>query len=92
MLNRIRVKSFDSNKQYCSELLAILLQNSRGIINFIVLYYFKYLFTKLIIFIITIVNRLKLGELGGVDILLQVLNVCFFSICMLIIKVNFDFF
>ncbi|EXX77513.1 hypothetical protein RirG_023090 [Rhizophagus irregularis DAOM 197198w] len=49
MLNRIRVKVFDSNKQYCSELLAILLQNSR-------------------------VNRLKLGELGGVDVLLQVLN------------------
>ncbi|CAB5194121.1 unnamed protein product [Rhizophagus irregularis] len=46
MLNRIRVKVFDSNKQYCSELLAILLQNSR-------------------------VNRLKLGELGGVDVLLQ---------------------
>ncbi|GBB94760.1 hypothetical protein RclHR1_02410006 [Rhizophagus clarus] len=49
MLNRIKVKTFDSNKQYCSELLAILLQNSRA-------------------------NRLKLGELGGVDVLLQVLN------------------
>ncbi|RIA90269.1 Catenin-beta-like protein [Glomus cerebriforme] len=49
ILNRIRVKAFDSNKQYCSELLAILLQNSR-------------------------VNRLKLGEFGGVDVLLQVLN------------------
>ncbi|CAG8622657.1 11207_t:CDS:10, partial [Funneliformis caledonium] len=49
ILNRIRVKTFDSNKQYCSELLAILLQNSR-------------------------VNRLKLGEFGGIDVLLQVLN------------------
>ncbi|KAG0343846.1 hypothetical protein BG004_004953 [Podila humilis] len=28
MLKRLKVKSFDSNKQYCSELLAILLQNS----------------------------------------------------------------
>ncbi|KAG0004455.1 hypothetical protein BGZ79_009235 [Entomortierella chlamydospora] len=28
MLNRLRVKAFDSNKQYCSELLAILLQSS----------------------------------------------------------------
>ncbi|CAI2164326.1 3851_t:CDS:10 [Funneliformis geosporum] len=44
ILNRIRVKTFDSNKQYCSELLAILLQNSR-------------------------VNRLKLGEFGGIDVL-----------------------
>ncbi|CAG8598044.1 17039_t:CDS:10 [Acaulospora morrowiae] len=49
MLGRIKVKAFDSNKQYCSEILSILLQNSR-------------------------VNRLKLGELGGIDVLLQVLN------------------
>ncbi|CAG8520790.1 11599_t:CDS:10 [Diversispora eburnea] len=49
ILARIKVKGFDSNKQYCSELLAILLQNSRA-------------------------NRLKLGELNGIDALLQVLN------------------
>ncbi|CAG8532100.1 2926_t:CDS:10, partial [Racocetra fulgida] len=29
ILTRIKVKSFDSNKQYCSEILAILLQSSR---------------------------------------------------------------
>ncbi|KAF9907877.1 hypothetical protein BX616_000306 [Lobosporangium transversale] len=28
IINRLKVKAFDSNKQYCSELLAILLQNS----------------------------------------------------------------
>ncbi|CAG8478240.1 13480_t:CDS:10, partial [Acaulospora colombiana] len=49
MLGRIKVKMFDSNRQYCSEILSILLQNSR-------------------------VNRLKLGESGGIDVLLQVLN------------------
>ncbi|CAG8537622.1 13610_t:CDS:10 [Ambispora leptoticha] len=49
ILNRIKVKAFDSNKQYASEILAILLQDSRD-------------------------NRLKLSELNGVDVLLQVLN------------------
>ncbi|CAG8513996.1 20319_t:CDS:10, partial [Gigaspora rosea] len=49
ILTRIKVRTFDSNRQYCSEILAILLQNSRA-------------------------NRLKLGELSGVDTLLQVLN------------------
>ncbi|CAG8449035.1 9177_t:CDS:10 [Dentiscutata heterogama] len=49
ILTRIKVRTFDSNRQYCSEILAILLQSSRE-------------------------NRLKLGELGGVDTLLQVLN------------------
>ncbi|KAJ3280005.1 hypothetical protein HK104_000993 [Borealophlyctis nickersoniae] len=47
LLHRIRVRGFDSNKQYASEVLAILLQDSRA-------------------------NRLKLGELGGVGVLLQV--------------------
>ncbi|KAJ3037352.1 hypothetical protein HDV00_001777 [Rhizophlyctis rosea] len=47
LLQRIRVKAFDSNRQYASELLAILLQRSRP-------------------------NRLKLGEIGGVDMLLQI--------------------
>ncbi|KAJ3046658.1 hypothetical protein HK097_000660 [Rhizophlyctis rosea] len=47
LLQRVRVKQFDSNRQYASELLAILLQNSRA-------------------------NRLKLGEVDGVDALLQV--------------------
>ncbi|KAI8825867.1 Catenin-beta-like protein [Fimicolochytrium jonesii] len=49
ILQRIRTKVFDSNRQYATELLAILLQRSRA-------------------------NRLKLGELGGVDVLLQVLS------------------
>ncbi|KAF9135587.1 hypothetical protein BGW39_001913 [Mortierella sp. 14UC] len=48
MMKRLRVKAFDSNKQYCSELLAILLQSSSA-------------------------NRKKLGELGGIDDLLQLL-------------------
>lgn len=30
MMKRLKVKAFDSNKQYCSELLAILLQSSSG--------------------------------------------------------------
>lgn len=30
MLKRLKVKAFDSNKQYCSELLAILMQSSSG--------------------------------------------------------------
>lgn len=30
ILGRLKVKAFDSNKQYCSELLAILLQSSSG--------------------------------------------------------------
>ncbi|KAF9905079.1 hypothetical protein EC991_002032 [Linnemannia zychae] len=48
MMKRLKVKAFDSNKQYCSELLAILLQSSSA-------------------------NRKKLGELGGIDDLLQLL-------------------
>ncbi|KAG0290555.1 hypothetical protein BGZ96_005976 [Linnemannia gamsii] len=48
MIKRLKVKAFDSNKQYCSELLAILLQSSSA-------------------------NRKKLGELGGIDDLLQLL-------------------
>ncbi|KND01221.1 uncharacterized protein SPPG_04312 [Spizellomyces punctatus DAOM BR117] len=48
LLQRVRVKTFDSNRQYASEMLAILLQNSRP-------------------------NRIKLGELGGVDTLLRVI-------------------
>ncbi|CAG8626352.1 1073_t:CDS:10, partial [Ambispora gerdemannii] len=62
ILNRIKVKAFDSNKQYASEILAILLQNSRGIF-----------FINLLNFDITD-NRLKFSELNGVDVLLQVLN------------------
>lgn len=46
LLQRLKVKTWDSNKQYCSEILAILLQNSRP-------------------------NRLRLGEMGGVDVLLE---------------------
>nr|CAG8539392.1 13438_t:CDS:10 [Entrophospora candida] len=49
LLTRVKVKGFDSNKQYASEILAILLQNSRA-------------------------NRIKMGELGGVDVLLRALN------------------
>ncbi|KAG9065104.1 hypothetical protein KI688_002425 [Linnemannia hyalina] len=48
MMKRLKVKAFDSNKQYCSELLAILLQSSSA-------------------------NRKRLGELGGIDDLLQLL-------------------
>ncbi|KAK3847000.1 MAG: Catenin-beta-like protein [Linnemannia gamsii] len=48
MMKRLKVKAFDSNKQYCSELLAIILQSSSA-------------------------NRKKLGELGGIDDLLQLL-------------------
>ncbi|KAF9095892.1 hypothetical protein BGX23_012438 [Mortierella sp. AD031] len=48
MMKRLKVKAFDSNKQYCSELLAILLQSSSA-------------------------NRKKLGEMGGIDDLLQLL-------------------
>ncbi|KAG0322727.1 hypothetical protein BGZ99_003165 [Dissophora globulifera] len=50
MLKRLKIKTFDSNKQYCSELLAILLQSSSD-------------------------NRKVLGELGGIDDLLQFLAV-----------------
>ncbi|KAG0259453.1 hypothetical protein BG011_002617 [Mortierella polycephala] len=49
IMKRLKVKTFDSNKQYCSELLAILLQSSSD-------------------------NRKKLGELGGIDELLQLLS------------------
>ncbi|KAG0226884.1 hypothetical protein BGW41_004061 [Actinomortierella wolfii] len=48
VLKRLQEKTFDSNRQYCSELLAIFLQSSSE-------------------------NRKKLGELDGVDILLQIL-------------------
>ncbi|CDZ98759.1 Uncharacterized conserved protein [Phaffia rhodozyma] len=48
LLSRITVEEYDSNKQYASEVLAILLQQSRS-------------------------NRLKLGELEGIDALLRVL-------------------
>ncbi|KAG0082883.1 hypothetical protein BGZ93_002717 [Podila epicladia] len=50
MLKRLKVKAFDSNKQYCSELLAILMQSSSD-------------------------NRKRLGALGGIDDLLQLLSV-----------------
>lgn len=46
LLSKIRVKEFDSNKQYASEILAILLQNSAP-------------------------NQKKLGQMNGVDVLLQ---------------------
>ncbi|WVW81453.1 hypothetical protein I302_103447 [Kwoniella bestiolae CBS 10118] len=49
LLNRIKQKEYDSNKQYASEILAILLQDNREII-------------------------LKVGELDGMDILLQGLS------------------
>ncbi|GJJ68235.1 beta-catenin-like protein 1 [Entomortierella parvispora] len=48
IMKRLKVKTFDSNKQYCSEILSILLQSSSD-------------------------NRKKLGELGGIDDLLQLL-------------------
>ncbi|KAG0042038.1 hypothetical protein BGZ83_000984 [Gryganskiella cystojenkinii] len=48
ILKRMKVKAFDSNKQYCSEILSILLQSSSD-------------------------NKKKLGELGGIDDLLQLL-------------------
>ncbi|KAG0022820.1 hypothetical protein BGZ81_008371 [Podila clonocystis] len=50
MLKRLKVKAFDSNKQYCSELLAILMQSNSD-------------------------NRKRLGELGGIDDLLQLLSI-----------------
>ncbi|KAK4754279.1 hypothetical protein SAY87_002383 [Trapa incisa] len=46
LLTKIRAKEFDSNKQYASEILAILLQNS-------------------------MVNQKKLGQMNGVDVVLQ---------------------
>ncbi|KAJ7569069.1 hypothetical protein O6H91_01G059700 [Diphasiastrum complanatum] len=46
LLNRIKVREFDSNKLYSSEILAILLQNSN-------------------------VNQRRLGQLNGVDTILQ---------------------
>ncbi|OAD79104.1 hypothetical protein PHYBLDRAFT_176618 [Phycomyces blakesleeanus NRRL 1555(-)] len=49
-LKRLQTKVFDSNRGYASEILSILLQESR-------------------------VVRLKLGELGGMDVLLRVLSV-----------------
>ncbi|WWC67148.1 uncharacterized protein I206_101055 [Kwoniella pini CBS 10737] len=49
LLKRIQKKEYDSNKQYASEILAILLQDNRDII-------------------------LKVGELDGMDILLQGLS------------------
>ncbi|KAL1921927.1 uncharacterized protein VTP21DRAFT_10569 [Calcarisporiella thermophila] len=49
LLQRVQKRQFDSNRQYASEILAILLQNSRK-------------------------NRLKFGELGGVDALLMAIN------------------
>ncbi|KAI8922394.1 DUF1716-domain-containing protein [Powellomyces hirtus] len=49
LLQRIRVKAFDSNRQYASEMLSVLMNNSRP-------------------------NRLKLGELEGIDTLLRVLS------------------
>lgn len=50
LLQRIKRKEYDSNKQYASEIMAILLQDSRA-------------------------NVLKLGELDGMDVMLQVLSV-----------------
>ncbi|KAF9168380.1 hypothetical protein DFQ26_009003 [Actinomortierella ambigua] len=49
ILKRLQEKTFDSNRQYCSELLAIFLQSSSA-------------------------NRRRLGELGGMDVLLQILS------------------
>jgi len=49
-LNRIAVKAFDANKQYCSEILVILLQTVSA-------------------------NRLKLGQLGGIDVIMKALSV-----------------
>ncbi|XP_065850693.1 uncharacterized protein [Euphorbia lathyris] len=46
LLSKIKVREFDSNKQYASEILAILLQNSTA-------------------------NQKKLGQLNGVDVVLQ---------------------
>ncbi|PON60745.1 Coatomer beta subunit [Parasponia andersonii] len=46
LLGKIKVREFDSNKQYASEILAILLQNSSE-------------------------NQKKLGQMNGVDVLLQ---------------------
>lgn len=46
LLGKIKVREFDSNKQYASEILAILLQNST-------------------------VNQKKLGQMNGVDVVLQ---------------------
>lgn len=50
LLQRIKKKEYDSNKQYASEIMAILLQDSRE-------------------------NVLKLGQLDGMDVMLQVLSV-----------------
>lgn len=52
LLQRIKKKEYDSNKQYASEIIAILLQDSRA-------------------------NVLKLGQLDGMDVMLQVLSVSF---------------
>lgn len=52
LLQRIKKKEYDSNKQYASEIMAILLQDSRA-------------------------NVLKLGQLDGMDVMLQVLSVSF---------------
>ncbi|WCJ25104.1 Beta-catenin-like protein 1 [Euphorbia peplus] len=46
LLSKIKVREFDGNKQYASEILAILLQNSTA-------------------------NQKKLGQLNGVDVVLQ---------------------
>lgn len=59
LLQRIKQKTFDSNKLYASEILAILLQEKDE-------------------------TRALLGDLEGIDLLLQQLNVCdrlSFSIC-----------
>ena len=58
LLARIKVKGFDSIKQYSSELLAILLQNDKG---------------NWSCFLCSKENRIKVIENDGVDILLQVL-------------------
>lgn len=50
LVDRIQVKEYDGNKQYASEILAILLQESRE-------------------------NRLRMGEMEGIDVLLKVLSV-----------------
>lgn len=50
ILKRLKIKQFDANKLYCSEILSILIQN-------------------------TTENRFLLGELDGIDILLQQLAV-----------------
>lgn len=67
LLNRIQNKSFDANIAYASEILSILLQDSRGTLSINIRRKKKTHVYKDI--------RLKVGELDGVDILLRALSV-----------------